>query len=108
MMMMKKTILYTRVSTEEQVRGYSLGQQRTALVNYCKNQKIRKYEVYEDDGHSAKTIKRPKYLELLDDIENDRVERIIFFKLDRIARSVIDFKNLMVYCEEKNRITFYF
>lgn len=60
------------------------------------------YETYIDRGFSGKSIQRPAFLRLLDDIKNNKINKIIIYRLDRISRSLLDFANLMTFFEEHN------
>ena len=85
---MKKVILYTRVSTEEQSQGNSLQYQKTFLENYCK---INNYEVvkYYEEDHSAKNFNRPKWIELSEYCKKNKndIYTIIFTRWDRFSRN---------------------
>lgn len=47
--------------------------------------------VYVDKGFSGKNTRRPEFQKLLQDVEQDRYEKVIVYKLDRFTRSVADF-----------------
>ncbi|MDR0813261.1 MAG: recombinase family protein [Oscillospiraceae bacterium] len=53
------------------------------------------YKTYTDKGFSGKNTDRPKFQELLRDINKGLVKRVIVYKLDRISRSILDFANMM-------------
>jgi len=64
--------------------------------DFCKHEtKGGNYRVYSDKGYSGKNTDRPKFQELVQDIEQGLVGRVIVYKLDRISRSIIDFANIM-------------
>jgi DNA invertase Pin-like site-specific DNA recombinase len=50
---------------------------------------------YTDKGFSGKNTDRPKFQELIRDIEAGLIQRVVVYKLDRISRSIIDFANMM-------------
>ena len=50
---------------------------------------------YTDKGFSGKNIDRPKFQELINDIEQGLISTVIVYKLDRISRSIIDFSKMM-------------
>jgi len=50
---------------------------------------------YTDKGFSGKNTDRPKFQELIRDIEQGLIRRVIVYKLDRISRSIIDFASMM-------------
>ena len=85
---MKKVILYTRVSTEEQSQGNSLQYQKAFLENYCK---INNYEIvkYYEEDHSAKNFNRPKWIELYEYCSKNKkeIDAIIFTRWDRFSRN---------------------
>jgi len=53
------------------------------------------YKEYTDKGYSGKNTDRPRFQELIRDIERGLIQRVIVYKLDRISRSIIDFSNMM-------------
>lgn len=93
--------IYIRVSTEDQAReGFSLGEQKEMLENYCKAKRYKVYKIYEDAGISAKTgNKRPAFDELKQDIKDKKCNTIVAVKLDRITRSVYDWEELIKFLD---------
>lgn len=86
-----KTIGYTRVSTTEQAReGFSLEMQARKIAAYCDVQDWTLGEMIEDEGESAKSLKRPGMQRLLAMVKAKEVETVIVYKLDRLTRSVAD------------------
>lgn len=88
---MKRAALYIRVSTEEQARhGLSISDQRAALEAYAKTHSMTVVDIYEDAGISARKNykKRPALLKLLADVEAQKIDIILFIKLDRWFRNV--------------------
>lgn len=62
----------------------------------CKKEVIGdKVKIYTDKGYSGKNVERPGFQELLKDIEQGMVRRVIVYRLDRISRSVLDFANII-------------
>lgn len=84
-----KAVIYTRVSSEEQVHGYSLDAQLEA----CRAKAIAEgwtiIDVYSDRGESARTADRPQFKEMLGNL--DGVDFLIIHKIDRLARSLPDY-----------------
>ena len=92
----KKAGIYVRVSSEEQAReGFSLGEQKEKLKDFCKLKEYEVFKIYEDAGISAKNDKRPAYQEMMSDVKNKKINVIVAFKLDRLTRSVYDIEKLM-------------
>lgn len=95
--------LYIRVSTQEQAReGISLAAQEKLLRDYCKLYKYGIYNIYIDDGYSAKNMNRPALQNLISDIKNKKIESVLVWKLSRISRSVIDLLTLLKEFEKYN------
>ena len=92
----KNVAIYCRVSTEEQKKfGISVDDQKNSLTRYCKENRLKIYDYYIDEGVSAFTIaKRKEFVRLLKDL--DKIDLIIFTKLDRFSRNVRDANNLLV------------
>ena len=71
----KKAIIYTRVSTEEQaVRGNSLVDQEEVLRKACKYDGIEIVDHIQDDGYSAKTFNRPGFQRFLDRLQKGQTK----------------------------------
>lgn len=91
---MKRAALYIRVSTEEQARnGYSLGAQLEDLKLYAQRHHYTVIDVYADEGASARKrpFKRKEFQRLMEDVKQNRIDVIVFIKLDRWFRSVADY-----------------
>ena len=88
--------IYMRVSTEDQAReGFSLPGPKERLEAYCKFNGYKIVEYYTDAGISAKTGNhRPEYDRMLEDGKQWKINMIIALKLDRLSRSIYDWKNL--------------
>ena len=96
--------IYTRVSTEDQAReGFSLGEQKLRLTDYCKMMGYEIYDYYEDSGISAKTGNyRPAFEKMLEDGKLGKFDTVIAIKLDRISRSVFDMEKINKYFDEND------
>ena len=89
-----RVALYERVSTDEQaLRGYSIKAQIENLEEYCKNKRVKIVGHYTDEGVSGSKppLKRPALKRLIEDVENDKIDMILFTKLDRWFRSVKEY-----------------
>jgi len=65
-------------------------------IEFCKYElKGGSCKEYTDKGYSGKNTDRPRFQELVRDIERGLIQRVIVYKLDRISRSIIDFSNMM-------------
>ena len=99
----KKCYIYTRVSTEIQVDGYSLEAQEEALKKEAKHRNMKVAGVYCDDGKSGKNISgRPAFKNMLDDIvkNKDGVDYVLVFKLSRFGRNAADTLNSLQLMED--------
>ena len=83
--------LYPRVSTDDQVReGFSLDEQEKEMKKLCMHKNYQIYKVYREEGVSAKNMNRPKFQEMIQDLKDGKINRIIVYKLDRLTRSIQD------------------
>lgn len=88
---MNRAAIYCRVSTDEQAKhGYSIGAQLESLRKYAAEHDYTVVDEYVDEGVSARKSykKRPKLMLLLQAVENDKIDTILFIKLDRWFRNV--------------------
>ena len=51
--------------------------------------------MYDDGGISGATLERPALKRLLEDIEADRVDTVVVYKVDRLTRSLDDFAKIV-------------
>ncbi len=99
-----KAALYIRVSTEEQAQeGYSLDAQEQKLLMYCHDvvDDLEVYRIYRDDGFSGRTINRPAYRQMMEDI--DEWDLLLVMKMDRIHRNTRNFMLMMDQLVKKHK-----
>lgn len=83
--------IYTRQSVDK-MDSISIESQ----LEYCKYEtRGNPYKSYSDKGYSGKNTNRPAFEEMLEDIKQGKISRVIVYKLDRISRSILDFANMM-------------
>jgi len=72
------------------MHGYSLQAQEDNLIQYAREHGYKIVDIYRDEGNSARKpiTKRKVVLQLLDDVKADRLDLILFIKLDRWTRNV--------------------
>jgi len=103
--------IYTRKSSEEglEMEFNSLDAQRDACSAYIASQRSEGWlELaghYDDGGISGGTLERPALKLLLADIEEDRVDVVVVYKIDRLSRALMDFAKL-VEVFDRNDVTF--
>jgi site-specific DNA recombinase len=81
-----KTVLYSRVSTKDQVEGYSLRDQARALREYAKDQGHDLVALIEDAGYSAAYLERPGMDRVRDLVAAGGVDLVLAQDADRITR----------------------
>lgn len=95
--------IYTRVSTELQLDGYSLEAQKERLRREAKHRGMQIAGEYSDEGKSGKNINgRPEFKKMLADIKSgkDDVDYVLVFKLSRFGRNTADTLNSLQYMED--------
>ncbi|WP_312810577.1 recombinase family protein [Sedimentibacter sp.] len=87
----KYTILYGRLSQEDDLKGdsNSIQNQRLLLEKYTKENGFINVKFLYDDGYSGTNFNRPSWNELLALIENDQVETLIVKDLSRLGREYL-------------------
>lgn len=91
-MNMKKAVIYSRVSTDEQKEfGFSLQDQENRLQKHCKQMGYQMIKHYQED-HSAKNFNRPAFKQFLDDIKSKRISPDVFLcvRMDRFSRNAFE------------------
>lgn len=81
--------LYIRVSSAEQVKGYSLEAQADLLKRYANDHNMTVYKVYADEGKSANKAlsKRTALLQMVNDAEAKKFDTILFKDVTRWSRN---------------------
>lgn len=79
-------VLYARVSTEEQVKKFSLRQQLEALRDYCTSEGIEILEEVADEGFSGAYMERPGLDRVRDLVEAGDVDIVLVQDRDRLSR----------------------
>jgi site-specific DNA recombinase len=84
-----RVVSYARVSTTEQAsEGTSLDFQKSQLTGYCQLQGWTVVNSYVDGGYSGKNADRPGLQRLLTDAKLGLFDKMVVFKLDRLARNL--------------------
>jgi site-specific DNA recombinase len=86
-----RAALYARVSTEEQVEGYSLDAQRRAFREFCQSKDWIVVEEYVEEGRSAHTEdlrKRPIFKQAVDAALDHHFDVLVVHKIDRFSRKL--------------------
>ena len=86
----KKAVAYARYSSEMQ-RTESIDAQLRAIKTFCEQQNLDLVNNYIDEGFSARTDKRPSFLDMIEDAKEGKFDVIVVHKLDRFARNRYDF-----------------
>jgi len=90
-----KGIIYTRVSSDEQVKGTSLEFQEQLCRQHCEQRGIEVLALFREEGESAKDLNmqnRKKFLAALEFCRKNKnnVQAFVVFRIDRFARNTED------------------
>lgn len=88
-----KVGIYLRLSREDDLsdESKSITHQREIATEYCIQNGFRIVKEYVDDGVSGATDDRPKFQELINDIENNNINLVIVKDTSRLARNYATF-----------------
>ena len=85
-----RVVLYVRVSSKEQVDGYSIGEQIERLEKYADAMEWDIVKTFVDPGYSGGNTDRPGLKEMIKEIEKGEIDKVVVYKLDRLSRSQLD------------------
>lgn len=90
---MKNCIVYTRVSTDEQVLNLSLETQEKSCREYAQRKGYEVKKVFREEGVSAKSLNRPSLLKLLEYCRENKsdIDAVIVWAISRASRVTSDF-----------------
>lgn len=88
---------YVRVSTDEQVRGFSLDHQRQVITTWCDGRGIPLAAIYDNHGkgESGKDLQRDGLEEVDVRIQQGGIGYVVISKIDRLSRSLADTSRLL-------------
>ena len=90
--------LYIRLSREDDdkiLESESITNQKSLLLQYAKENNLRVYDIYIDDGYSGTNFNRPDFNRLLSDIESGKINMVITKDMSRLGRDYIGTGNLI-------------
>jgi len=96
-----RVALYLRVSTDDQTKEghYGIPIQKERGEAYCKSRGylLDKKQIYKDEGFSGglSIEKRPALERLLENAKEGKFDVVVVYRIDRMARNVWVFKNIM-------------
>lgn len=93
---------YVRVSSDEQVEGFSLSAQEEKIKAFAISQDYCLVEIYRDEGYSAKDLNRPGVKILIEDVKKGKFRIGLVYRLDRLTRRLKDLNELVDLFEKHN------
>lgn len=94
--------IYSRKSVETDV-GESIQNQIKLCKQYFERQyKDCNFEVFEDEGFSGGNINRPDFKRMMELVKIRQFDVVTVYKIDRIARNIVDFVNVFDELETYN------
>lgn len=86
--------IYARTSSLNQKYNYSIEGQVAQCWDYCRRRGWVVRYVFIDECQSGGTVERPKFQLMLEKAKNREIDVIVFWKLDRFCRSLVDLVNI--------------
>ena len=86
--------IYARTSSPNQKFNYSIKEQVNRCWKYCNERSWIVGYIFVDEGESGGTVERPKFQLMLGKARARKFDVIVFWKLDRFCRSLVDLVNV--------------
>jgi DNA invertase Pin-like site-specific DNA recombinase len=87
------TALYVRLSQEDRYNtdgeSNSISNQKQMLEKYCREHGYAGTRVYEDDGYSGTNFDRPGFQDMLSDVKEGRIARVVVKDMSRLGRDYL-------------------
>lgn len=71
-------------------------------IKLCRKHTGENAQIFQDKGFSGKNTRRPAFQELIQSIEEGRIQKVVVYRLDRFSRSITDFGRLWEFLERHN------
>jgi len=94
--------IYTRVSTTAQADKHGSEYQREALQKLADQRGWDVYKVYSDEGYSGRKEKRPGLKDLMGDLQRGKLDVVVVWRFDRLARSLGHLIRFLEECKGRN------
>jgi site-specific DNA recombinase len=94
--------IYARTSSPNQRFNYSIKEQVSSCWKHCDQRGWIVNYVFVDEGESGGTTQRPKFQNMLEKAQVGSFNVIVFWKLDRFCRSLVDLVNIEKALRELN------
>lgn len=94
--------VYIRVSTDRDEQKDSLENQKNYFLNYIQENNYTLYKIYQDVASGTSTKNRDSFLELIEDVKNNKIDLVLTKEVSRLGRSMIDTGNFLELCKERN------
>ena len=92
---------YVRTSSIKQIDNNSIPAQLAEIEKYCKLNDYEMLPPYIDNGISgAEMENRPGLQQMLNDLKNNKLDKIVVWKLTRLGRSMKDILQIIEECEK--------
>lgn len=82
--------IYARTSSPSQRFGYSIDEQVRRCWKQCERAGWEVKYVFSDEAESGRNTDRPKFQTMLEKAESGETDVVVFWKLDRFCRSLVD------------------
>lgn len=69
-------------------------------IKLCRKYAGENVRIFQDKGFSGKNTRRPAFQELIQAIEEGRIQKVVVYRLDRFSRSIADFGRLWEFLEQ--------
>lgn len=94
---LKNIVAYIRTAGENLIYN-----QKVMIENYCRKNNITIQKAYIDEGFSGRNMDRPEIQRLINDIKDDKINKVIFSSADRVSRNMSDWLNFEKLCDKKS------
>ena len=100
--------IYCRLSLDDDIKGESgsIVTQKQILERYVREQNWTLEKTYVDDGYSGTNFERPGFKQMLNDIENGKINCVITKDLSRLGRNYIQTGLYTDYFFPENKIRY--
>src|SRR5689334_606951 len=100
------TLIYARVSTEDQLEKYGLPAQLRACREFAREHSLSVLEEITDDGISGMILERPGLARVRERIASGEVDMVLMLDADRLSRDLGHLLRLKLEIENRCRLEF--
>lgn len=102
----KKAVFYIRIGHDDKKQERLIQEKKRKFNEFIKKNNIKNYDFYIDIGYSGTNFNRPEFQRMLRDIENNKIDCVIYDKYTQICTNIYKYHKFIYDYLEQRKIKY--